>query len=219
MDIRIRTAVHADAPGLFAVKQQLRMPASEDETKQGGFLLGTTLEQYEYFITHDDVLVAENMDAREIVGFSIILRHESIIHSELWQKAEESRWDEGFLDILKTDARYAFYEQLAFLPDPAYRVYAKYLSFAGVVHIFDDHTSLFTTVVRYPIHNTASLPFIELVGFKFVGTHEENYPEYGRIVSDIYHLPKEVFIAKAHENGLASFAARAYKKGYIDHIP
>lgn len=220
MEIRIRTATPGDAVGIFLVKQEIRLPATADRQTQSGFLLGTSLEQYEYFIEHDDVLVAEVAGTQQIVGFSIALKHESVTNSILWQRAQEVRWDDEFRRRFMrgdqfVDARVAYYEQLGFLPDPTYRVYAKYLAFAGVQRILQTHEHLFTTIVREPFTNHAALPFLRVAGFENVGIHDEWYHEYGRIVSDVYQLERERFEEKLREGKFERFVAKLRVKGYM----
>ena len=94
MEIRIRRAASKDALEIFQVKEQIRLPANaENQDQQGGFLLGTDLEQYGYFIEHDQVLVAQECASGKIVGFAIVLKHESVTNSILWQRAQEVRWE------------------------------------------------------------------------------------------------------------------------------
>lgn len=215
MLVQIRRAQHTDAPALVAVKKQLPMPRELSETARGGFLLGTSLDEYENFIARDEVLVAEDVDALRVVGFAIVMKHESVMHSEIWRKAQQANWDEMFRAKFN-DGRVAYFEQLAFLPDDAYRTFAKYLAFASVYRVFPRHTDLFTTVVHFPIHNQASLPFITAIGFARVGSLDETYPEYGHIVSDIYHLSQDTFDATLRDARWAAFVARAKRNGYLE---
>lgn len=223
--VRIRPALLSDAAGIFRVKEQIRLPAAVDGEPHGGFLLGTSPEQYEYFIEHDDVLVAEVVTPQQIVGFTIVLKHESVLHSALWLRAHEVRWDDNFFarflagkafdrDALQS-ARIAYYEQLGFVDDAALRVYAKYLAFAGVHRAFETHDHIFVTTVKYPVMNRASLSFLRVVGFEWVGTHDEVYLEYGRIVSDVYHLDRAVFYEKIRAGRLQKFIAQVRERGYL----
>ncbi len=215
MRVQIRRAQHTDAPALVAVKKQLPMPRELREGARGGFLLGTSLAEYENFIARDDVLVAQDLGAQRIVGFAIVMQHESVMHSEIWIKAQQVNWDESFRAQF-SDGRVAYFEQLAFVPDDAYRTFAKYLAFASVYRVFPRHTDLFTTVVRHPIHNQASLPFITAIGFAQVGALDETYPEYGHIVSDIYHLSQSTFEATLRDPRWAAFVARARRNGFLE---
>lgn len=215
MEIGIRPAVLRDAEGVFEVKEKVRLPAdAEVEDPQGGFLLGTELEQYRYFIEHDQVIVAERTDERQIVGFAVVLKHESVVNSVLWQRAQEVRWESKFESEFD-GARVSFFEQLGFLPDSAYRVYAKYLAFASVHRILQSHEHLFTTIVREPFFNRASLSFIRVIGFESVGVHDEVYPGYGRIVSEVFHLNCKAFRNKIETGRMAQFVAQMRQRGYI----
>jgi hypothetical protein len=114
--------------------------------------------------------------------------------------------------------RVAFYEQLAFLPGPASRTYAKYLALISVQRAFAQHASLFTTVIQWPVQNQAALPFLQVAGFERVGCIDEEYPHYGRVTSDIYHLDRAVFAAKTKEGFLAKFVAQAQNRGYSGRL-
>ncbi len=208
MQIQIREAELRDATGIFDVKEAIRLPADADGSEQqGGFLLGTDLAQYEYFIEHDEVLVAENVEAKKIVGFAIVLKHESVRGSVLWQRAQEVRWEPEFEKGFD-NARVSFFEQLGFLPDSAYRVYAKYIAFASVQRAFETHEHLFTTIVREPFFNRAALAFMRVVGFESVGVHDEVYPGYGRIVSEVFHLGRARFEEKKREGKFVSLVEK-----------
>lgn len=225
IEVRIRPAAPSDATGIFEVKEQIRLPAAVDGEPRGGFLLGTSLEQYEYFIAHDDVLVAEALTPRAIVGFTIVLKHASVLNSALWLRAHEVRWDNDFFARFLAgkafdraalqSARIAYYEQLGFVNDAPLRVYAKYLAFASVHRAFESHEHIFVTTVKYPIVNRASLSFLRIVGFECVGTHDEVYPEYGRIVSDVYHLERAVFMEKIRAGRFQKFVAQVRERGYM----
>ncbi len=225
MEIRIRPAVRSDAAGIFSVKEQIRLPAAIEDNVVSGFLLGTSLEQYAYFIEHDDVLVAETVTPQKVVGFTVVLKHASVVNSALWLRAHEVRWDKNFFaDFLRdknfdanalAQTRIAYYEQLGFLDDAAVRVYAKYLAFASAHRAFESHDHLFVTTVKYPIVNRAPLPFLRVAGFKCVGTHDEVYPEYGRIVSEVYHLERRAFHEKIRAERFQKFVAQVRARGYM----
>jgi hypothetical protein len=223
--VRIRPAMLSDATGIFQVKEQIRLPAAVDGEPHGGFLLGTSREQYEYFIKHDDVLVAECIAGHQIVGFTIVLKHASVLNSTLWLRAQEVRWDNHFFaqflegqsfdQNVLPHTRIAYYEQLGFLDDDAVRVYAKYLAFASVHRAFETHDHIFVTTVKYPIVNRAPLSFLRIAGFECVGTHDEVYPEYGRIISDVYHLERSVFHEKIRAGRFQKFIAQVRERGYL----
>ncbi len=219
MPVLIRPARPADAPALLDVKRHLRLPADPGQAPRGGFLLGTTLAQYAYFIEHDDVLVAADDAAGRVAGFSIVLGHASVLSSDLWQRAQRARWDATFLGTLGGDIAgrpFAFYEQLGCLPDDASRVFAKYLAFASVHRALAVYPSLITTILRVPVYNRAALPFLEVAGFTAVGWIAEHYPEVGRIESEIYHLDAVEFRRRLERPDFRAFLARARRQGYLD---
>ena len=95
------------------------------------------------------------------------------------------------------------------------RVYAKYLAFASVHRAFESHDHIFVTTVIFPIANRAPLSFLRIVGFERVGIHDEIYPEYGRIVSDVYHLERSVFNEKIRAGRFQKFIAQVRERGYM----
>jgi hypothetical protein len=185
----LRTSISEDAPKFVEMKQQVKMPEGE-ATTTGGFLLGTTEDQYRYYIENDIVSVLE--DDGKIVGFSIVLTYETLKKSDLWKKKDQMQFPflpENFFE----DNRIAYYEQLAVLPDPKYRTYAKELALKSLIRGLKDHDFFFLTVVKKPIVNKAPLPFMNAVGFVEVGEIEEHYEGVGDITSSIYFLQKSDF--------------------------
>ena len=215
MPIAIRPAVLADAAALLDIKDRLRLRLEAAASQRlGGFLLGTSLHEYQQFIQNDVVLVAESDGPRQVVGFAIVMQHDTLLHSELLKRAEQVQWEAAFRQ--RFDARrMAFFEQLGMLPDTTYRVYAKYLAFSITRQILQTHEALFTTVLQYPFVNTAALSFIKVVGFEPVGVVDEVYPEYGRIKSDVYHLERQTFERHIDQPRFKVFLERARRFGYL----
>lgn len=215
MQATLRRAHSGDAPALLSVKNQIRLTMEQQTDHQkGGFLLGTSLQEYQQFIEKDLVWVSEG--AEKIFGFAIVLRHESLIGSLLLQRAEKVQWAAGFQAGFSA-GRFAFFEQLGLLPEHQFRVYAKYLAFLAVWHTLKDHDALFTTVLQFPIQNKAALPFIQISGFELAGRVDEIYPEYGHIQSDVYCLEKEQFQLRLNQPNLKRFYERAQRDGYLPH--
>ena len=188
--MQLRRARAEDAPTLLNIKNALQL-SPDGQPGRGGFLLGTSLEQYRHFIAHDWVLIAEGVQG--VVGFAVVLGHETLRRSEVWRKREAVR--------LKVPAtvfgeRSAYFEQLAFLPRPEARTYAKYVSFLSAKRALEEHDGVLTTVVRRPFHNRAVLPFLSVTGFRLVGEIDEAYPEVGRIVSDVFYLSRKDFLER-----------------------
>jgi hypothetical protein len=215
MRVNIRPARLADTAILWHIKDQLRLKLEpQAETRQDGFLLGTSLDEYQRFIERDIVFVAETDIPPAVIGFAIALPYETLAQSMLLQRAENIKWKPIF-DLNSVAKRFAFFEQLGMLPDTTYRVYAKYLAFSTVWHIFQTHEALFTTVLQYPVMNTAALSFIRVVGFENVGHVDETYPEFGRVKSDVYYLERDVFMHKTKEPRLKAFMEQARRGGYL----
>jgi hypothetical protein len=216
MRVYLRQAGSGDAMNLYSIKEQLRFKLENMVSKQaGGFLLGTSLEAYKGFIQNDVVYVAEQEHPRQVVGFAIAMQHETLAQSVLMERAEQVQWESAF--HLRFDAkRFAFFEQLGMLADPAYRVYAKYLAFSATRKALQTHEAIFTTVLKYPVHNTAAIPFIKVIGFDFVGTVDEIYPEIGPIKSDVYHLSRATFERKITEPRFKTLISRGIESGLLD---
>ena len=214
MRVALRPAGLADAAALLDIKDRIRLKLESATSRQlGGFLLGTSLVEYEQFIRRDVVLVAESDCPQQVVGFAIVMQHDTLMQSELLKRAEQVQWEAAFRQ--RFDARrMAFFEQLGMLPDAAYRVYAKYLAFSITWQVLQTHEALFTTVLQYPFVNTAALSFIKVVGFEYVGVVDEVYPDYGRIKSDVYHLERPIFERKIDQPRFKIFLERARQAGY-----
>jgi hypothetical protein len=199
MNMIIRKAEAGDAEAFLKIKEELKMPLVE-ETTRGGFLLGTSLEQYRFFIENAFVRVLEDLEKGRIVGFSIILPDEVLRASELWQKKSDIAWND--VDVAKIESgKIAYYEQLAILPDPAYRRYSFLLAFSNAKDVIEaGHNCMITTIVNYPVRNRAALPFLEAIGCRHIGEVEEQYPDVGKVHSDIYFVDKECFVDKINSH-------------------
>lgn len=214
MRVALRPAGLADAAALLDIKDRIRLKLESATSRQlGGFLLGTSLVEYEQFIRRDVVLVAESDCPRQVVGFAIVMQHDTLMQSELLKRAEQVQWEAAFRQRFDV-RRMAFFEQLGMLPDAAYRVYAKYLAFSITWQVLQTHEALFTTVLQYPFVNTAALSFIKVIGFEYVGVVDEVYPDYGRIKSDVYHLERPIFERKIDQPRFKIFLERARQAGY-----
>jgi hypothetical protein len=201
----VRLGALEDAPALVRVKRRLRVPARQ-EAPRGGFLLGTSSQRYRHMLQNDYVDVVED-EHKHLAGFSIVLRDESLRQGDLYERRREARLDAARLDELLA-VRLAYFEQLAFLPDPACRVYAKYAAFSGLLRAFGAHDAVLATVVRRPIYNQAALPFLEVIGFQRIGDLDEHHPQVGSLLSDIYLLDHATFIVNLERPLLRAFRAK-----------
>ena len=216
MSVKIRPAVATDASSILAIAQSVEMPSNQvTAQQQRGFLLDSSLEHYQYFIVNDDVLVVEESDPKQIVGFSIVLGSGSVVACGIQKKADRIRWEGSFIDRIK-DKKFAYYEQFAFLPEYPKRTYTLYLFFASLRRVFQHYFNLFGAVVRYPIRNRAPLPFANIVGEQKVGSIDEDYPDHGRVVYDIYHLDRVVFNTKLQEPFFRSLVKRIRAQACLD---
>jgi ribosomal protein S18 acetylase RimI-like enzyme len=211
--VQLRRAHPDDALAFVRVKTALPMP-QRLQTTQGGFLLGTSLEQYRAFIERDLVWVLE--DAGHIVGFAIVLGWDSLRHSELWLKRDEVKLETATAIVFPE--RPAYFEQLAVLPEA--RGSAWYLAYRATCEALRDHDGMLTTTVRQPVTNTAALPYLRVAGFQRVGEILETYPEVGQIVSDVHYLPKQVFLERTRNALFVKGLTRAERQGVeLDATP
>lgn len=188
MNTRIRKALPEDAPALVAIKEQLPMPATDDETQSGGFLLGTDEATYRFYIENAFCLVAE-VDG-SVVGFGILLPDAMLRASDVWQRRQQASWEINL--ALYENKKLGYVEQLAFLP--GHRKLVISLAYNLLCWVFEQgYEVLFTTTVREPVLNLAAVPIILKGGGKKAGSIDEVYPVVGRICSDIYLVEKVWF--------------------------
>ncbi|HYH80163.1 MAG TPA: hypothetical protein VEX86_10205 [Longimicrobium sp.] len=184
----LRRAIAADVDGLLAVKRELRLDAAAAASPDGGFLLGASPERYAYYVEHADVRVLED-DNGGVAGFAVTLPDAVLRASDLWASRRSIAWDGGGWDEVEA-VPVAYFDQLAVRPQRRLRTYAPALAFAALgVLAATGHRHVFATTVREPVFNRASHPLLTAAGARRVGEIEETYPEVGRILSDVYHLP------------------------------
>lgn len=200
MSQNIRRSVIKDAEQFIEIKNQLPMPAGDESTRNGGFLLGTNIDQYRDFIRHCYCLSAE-VNGR-VAGFGVILPNEVLKQTEIWNKRHSASWFTDLRTLEQSNACY--FEQLAFLK--GYRKLAIALSYNLAAYAFrKGHTTLLTTTVNRPVLNLAAVPFIKAVNGKKVGNIDEVYPEVGNINSDIYMVKAEEFYLKVKSRSFYSY--------------
>lgn len=183
---RIRRATQADAEAILSVKRALALPPDAHEAPRGGFLLGSTLEQYRTLIQVADVWVLLGTDGA-VAGFAVLLPEPVLRASELWARREAIHWETpgGWTP---PEERVCYFDQLAVLPDA--RVRAPQLALAALRGaVRSGHEHLFATVVAHPVQNVASMALLRALGARRVGSVNEEYPQVGRIVSDLYYAP------------------------------
>lgn len=183
----LRAATAADVEPMLSVKRELAI-RPEGEAPGGGFLLGSSREQYAFLVEHAQVTVLEEAPGR-LAGFAVALPDAVLRATELWARRESIRWEAASPEALE-GARVAYFDQLAVRPPPRCRTYAPALAVAALARLAESgHEHLFATVVREPVRNRASLPLLEAVGARKVGEIEEEYEGVGRVLSEVYHAP------------------------------
>lgn len=186
--INLRYGKQEDVDAMMYIKHQLPLKTADGNPVKGGFLLGTTREQYLSFILNDHCLVAE--DHGNVVGFGIMLHNASLRNSDIWQRRHQAAWEVDINDF--EDLPICYFEQLAFLP--GYKRAVLKLAYQLVMDAFrQGHTHLFATTVHKPVLNIAAVPFIKKADGGLVGRIDEYYPEVGNILSDIYLIDRIKF--------------------------
>ncbi|MPR33758.1 hypothetical protein [Salmonirosea aquatica] len=187
----LRKSVPTDAAAFVALKSKLPMPTGNDQTSAGGFLLGTDLATYEWYIQNTYSLSLEYEG--NLVGFGILIPDAIVKQGELWAKRNAAEWqvDVGSIE----NKAVCYFEQLAFLK--GYGRFAPELCYHLIDRAFGQgHELLLTTTVNRPVVNQAAIPFIRAVGGQLVGNIDEYYPEVGPIHSDIWAIESEEYFRK-----------------------
>lgn len=201
----LRRARPADAHSFFHLKERLPIPADSSETSKGGFLLGTTVDQYTTYINDAHCIVAE--DGGEVIGFGIIIPDEMLRKTDIWTKRHNVDWNIPLETYERV--RLSYFEQLAFLPNR--RRLAVQLAYNLVKEVFNNNTqALFTTTVNKPIKNLAAIPFIKAANGIHAGNIDEYYPVVGAINSDIYIIDRSSFEQALKTRPSLSFLEQAY---------
>lgn len=200
MKSRIRIAESRDASSFVAIKDQLPIERSDGSTTTGGFLLGTDLATYQFYIENAFCLVAECDD--EIVGFGIIFSDIMLRNSDVWLRRKQANWFINLSDW--EDNKLCYFDQLAFLP--GHKKLVILLAYNLVKWVFDlGYETLFTTTVKEPVLNLAAIPFINAVDGILAGNIAEIYPKIGLINSDIYLIEANSYDWKTKTHNLYSF--------------
>ncbi len=187
----IRKSELQDAPHFVRIKNALPLPATTNATKNGGFLLGTDIPTYQFYIEHGSCLTAEK-DGK-IIGFGIVLPNHIIRESELWKKRNSVNWAINIR--LLEQSNIAYFEQLAFIQGR--RKISMQLAYQVAKSAFDKGAEfILTTTVNKPIANKAAIPYITAIGGRKIGNIDETYPQVGAINSDIYLIAKNDFFNK-----------------------
>ncbi len=196
--MRLRKALEGDVESIVKLKSQLRLPATASDMSCGGFLLGSSEEQYLFFIQHARVLVLEDCRTSALAGFAIGLPDETLRRTDLWQRRESIQWKRPIAQKFE-EFRLSYVEQLAIFPQAAYKLYAAALGIALVKMLFERHDFAFATVVDKPVQNLAARSLLAWIGAQQMGLVEEDYPQVGRITSAVYCLDRATYRLRIEE--------------------
>lgn len=188
MNPKIRKSTLEDANHFIRIKELLPLSTQSKHTKQGGFLLGTNIETYKFYISHG--ICFTGIAVNEVVGFGIMLPNALVKQSELWEKRKTVKWAVDLATLENSNVSYL--EQMAFLKGN--RKLTLILSYNLVHTTFENGADyVLTTTVKKPVTNEAAIPLIKAVGGKKVGNIDEVYPQVGAVNSDIYLIDKTTF--------------------------
>ena len=184
----IRKSIEQDAQYFVTIKNQLPLPFDNQSTQTGGFLLGTNIDTYKFYIKNGNCLTATTNN--QIIGFGIVLPNRFVKNSDLWNKRKSVNWTIDLMDL--ENSNISFIEQLAFLK--GHNRSSMLLAYHLAKSAFDNDTEfLLTTTVVKPIFNSAAIPYINVIGGIKIGNIDEVYPVAGAINSDIYLIRKATF--------------------------
>lgn len=195
-NLRLRAGEPGDAEAMLAIKRRLRMqpdPGDGAQSSRGGFLLGSTLAQYEALLASAQVDVL--LDGAAVVGFVTALPDAALRQSDLWQRRAQIGGGFGAEELAALEAlQLGYLDQLALLPDPKYRLCGPALAYRAAARLFEAGCELlFATVVARPVRNLVTRPLLAAVGAVQLGSIEELYPEVGAITSDVFCITRAAF--------------------------
>lgn len=200
MNQTIRKSIIQDAQYFVSIKNKLPLPSGNENSTKGGFLLGTDIDTYQFYIENGHCLTA--VVAGQIVGFGIVLPNHLVKKSELWEKRKSVDWNIDINDLEHSTVSYI--EQLAFLK--GHRKLSILLSYNLANTAFNNGSYfMLTTTVKKPTLNLAAIPFIKAIGGTLIGNIDETYPTVGNINSDIYLIDKTTFYKKVKQLSFYAF--------------
>jgi hypothetical protein len=187
---RVRPATLQDLDALLALKSDLMFAAtSKNATSKnttstaGGFLLGSTPQEYSYKLSTGLVWVLEG---EHIEGLALVLGDHAFRESEIWQRRDLVRWDTTPV----YEQRFAYFDQLAVRPGPA-RTHVPLLALIALLDAYMDGVDvLISTTVKWPIKNLSAVPYLTAIGGQVVGEVDETYPDFGDLISNVWRVDR-----------------------------
>lgn len=187
----LRVGEPSDVDRMLDLKARLSM--SPDESgDEGGFLLGSSGDEYEELAEADRVLLMEVGEA--LAGMAVSLDDPTFRNSDLWARKERVEWGDFSPEPIIESSRIGYFDQLAVAPEFQGDYYGAALALATVQRLFEsDHEFVLATTVVEPVLNRAALPLVDKVRGMSIGELEEEYPEVGTIKSRLHILERETF--------------------------
>lgn len=197
----IRKGTTRDLQAILELRAALPMP-NQIQTKHGGFLLGSSPEQYLAYLSSGLVWILELK--QEASAFCIAFPDKLLRQSEFWQRKNEIHWLSPEKKTKILDQRIAYLDQLAARPSPK----ARYWTIALALHVLDElftdcsafsaHDFCVTTTVMKPICNQAAWPLLNRAKATRIGELDEYYPSVGEIKSAVFAIDKQVASGSLH---------------------
>lgn len=178
----VRPAEAGDVEALMAIRALLTPRWRESFAgAAGGFLLGSTVDAYHAHVANGCVMVTEVAGA--VNAYSVVLPDAVLRTTEVYAKRHDAGLAPGLLERLE-GAKVAYFDQLA--ARPGHGAAATRLAFLHLIETCAVHDAVLATTVIEPVVNRAAVPLLEAVGFRPVGSIEEQYPEVGAVTSRVY---------------------------------
>lgn len=179
--MKIRRARTGDIDTMLQLKSELRFQAGEQRSARGGFLLGSSAEDYEGKVRDG---IAWVLEEDTVEGFAIALPDDLFKASALWRRRHQVH---GKIPVAHFEAlTLGYFDQLAVRPG-ASRRYSAALALTAMMELMEGGTEvMITTTVVEPVVNFAAVPFVQRMGGQSVGRLAETDPHVGALVSEIW---------------------------------
>lgn len=188
--MKIRRALLSDIDAMLQLKSELRFQAGEQRSTRGGFLLGSSAEDYRQKVCDGIAWVLEE-DTLE--GFALALPDDVFKTSALWQRRHQM---DGEVPIAHFEAlTLGYFDQLA-VRAGASRRYSAALALTAMMELMEGGTdAMITATVVEPVVNFAAVPFVQRMGGQCVGRLAERDPHVGALISEIWVVTQAGYAA------------------------
>ncbi len=191
--MRLRFATEDDVEQMLSIKSQLILPETATDMNRGGFLEESSREEYLFFIQQAYVLLLEDLRLNAPVGFIIGIPNETLHRTPLWDMRNSVQWNDPTTAQKILESKVGYFEQIAVLPNKAYKLYAPALGLAMGKILSDQHQFVLAAVVHKPMQNLAAMSLHEGLGGRKIGEIEQEHSSLGQFSRVIYCHEKSIF--------------------------